>query len=388
MRVAYVHGFAGVSGAGLLAALVDAGAPLAAVQEGWSCLQLPPLEVTLDSVQLPEYTATRLTYTLPSPGAALLSQYAFADLRGRIEQSPASDRVRQRLQQLLGRFAEAVTRAHRVQEYDAVCRSPFLPAVLYMGSGVFLALEALAVEQLLSAPVNLGAGPHPVTAELVREVPVYGAASPGVLTTVDGAAILTTIATCFGPLPVMTITGTGYGAATAEVSTGIIQGVQVLFGETASASAADRIAVLETNIDDMNPEFYEAVFERLFAAGALDVTLTPLFMKKGRPANTLTVLAPLAAVSRLSRLILQETSTFGVRIYEVWRQKLERFSRPVETCYGIIPVKCGVLDGRIVQAAPEYEACKRAALAQGVPVRLVYSEAARLAAPWLSEHDR
>jgi uncharacterized protein (DUF111 family) len=126
------------------------------------------------------------------------------------------------------------------------------------------------------------------------------------------------------------------------------------------------------------------VFERLFAAGALDVTLTPLFMKKGRPANTLTVLAPLAAVSRLSRLILQETSTFGVRIYEAWRQKLERFSRPVETCYGIIPVKCGILDGRIVQAAPEYEACKRAALAQGVPVRLVYSEAARLAASWLS----
>jgi hypothetical protein len=95
------------------------------------------------------------------------------------------------------------------------------------------------------------------------------------------------------------------------------------------------------------------------------------------------VLAPLFAVPKLSHLMLQETSTFGVRVYEVWRQKLERFFRHVETCYGSIPVKCGVLEGKIVQAAPEYEACKRVALEQGVPVRLVYTEAVRLAAPWL-----
>jgi pyridinium-3,5-bisthiocarboxylic acid mononucleotide nickel chelatase len=383
MRVAYVHGFAGVSGTGLLAALLEAGAPLAGVQAGWHALQLPALQVSRDSIQLPEYTATRLVYTLPAPGDMLPSRSTFADLMGRIEQSTTSARVRQLLQQLLGRFAEAVARVYRVQEYDVVCRSPFLPAVLYMGSGVCLALEALAIEQLMSAPVNLGAGPHPVTAEIVRHVPVYGTAGSAGLTTVDGAAILTTVAAGFGPLPAMSITGTQYGV-TPEPSADTMHGVQVLFGETDAAPAVDRIAVLETNIDDMNPEFYEVVFERLFAAGALDVTLTPLFMKKGRPANTLTVLAPLAAVSRLSRLILQETSTFGVRIYEAWRQKLERFSRPVETCYGIIPVKCGILDGRIVQAAPEYEACKRAALAQGVPVRLVYSEAARLAASWLS----
>jgi uncharacterized protein (DUF111 family) len=136
----------------------------------------------------------------------------------------------------------------------------------------------------------------------------------------------------------------------------------------------------------VNPEFYEAIFERLLTQGALDVTLTPLLMKKGRPANTLTVLAPLPAVAALSHMILQETSTFGVRVYEVWRQKLERFLRQVETRYGVIPVKCGVLDRRIVQAAPEYDACKRAALAHGVPVRLVYTEATRLAAPWLTDH--
>jgi uncharacterized protein (DUF111 family) len=180
----------------------------------------------------------------------------------------------------------------------------------------------------------------------------------------------------------MSITETGYGVLT-ETTADAHQGIQILLGDMEETSAAERIAVIEANIDDMNPEFYEVVFERLLAQGALDVSLTPLLMKKGRPAHKLTVLTPLFAVSTLSRVMLQETSTFGVRVYEVWRQKLDRFSRQVETCYGCIPVKCGVLDGKIVQAAPEYEACKRAALEYGVPVRLVYTEAARLAAHWL-----
>jgi uncharacterized protein (DUF111 family) len=361
--------------------LLNAGAPLAAVQEGWQRLQLPITSVTLERIPLEEYTATRLVY----PAAhfdTFLAQYTYATLVAHIEQSNIAARARQRLLRLLTCFAAAVTRLHNAPEHDVVLHSAFMPAVLSVGSGVAVALEALAIEQLLSAPVNLGSRPHPLAAELARGVPVYGDRVPGTLTTVDGVAILTSMAMSFGPLPAMTIAGTGYGAS-AEVPESTTQGLQVLLGEVEGPPMAERIAVLETNIDDMNPEFYEVVCERLFAQGALDVTLTPLLMKKGRPANQLTVLAPLSAVARLSRLVLQETSTFGVRVYEVWRQKLERFSRPVETCYGVISVKCGVLDGRIVQAAPEYEACKRAAMEHSVPVRLVYSEAARLAAPWL-----
>lgn len=379
MRVVYVHGYAGVSGSSLLGALLDAGAPLAAVAEGWQRLPLPLAPVVLERVPLIEYTATRLVCTA-SHLHTFLAQHTYTTLIERIERSDIATSAKQRLLRLLSHFADAVASVHDAPERDLVLRSAFLPAVLAMGSGVALALEVLAIEQLLSAPVNLGASPHPLTAELVRGVPVYGDKVPGASTTVDGAAILAGLATSFGPLPAMTIAGTGYGAS-AEGDTP--QGLQVFLGEVEGPPMAERIAVLETNIDDMNPEFYEVVFERLLAQGALDVTLTPLLMKKGRPANTLTVLAPLSAVARLSRLVLQETSTFGVRVYEVWRQKLERFSRPVETCYGVIPVKCGVLDGRLVQAAPEYEACKRAALEHSVPVRLVYSEAARLAAPWL-----
>jgi uncharacterized protein (DUF111 family) len=381
MRVLYVHGYAGVSGTGLLGALLNAGAPLAAVQEGWQRLQLPLVPLVPERVSLEEYTATRLV----CPAAHLntfLAQHTYPTLLAHIEQSDIAERAKHRLLRLLGRFAEAVTRIHDTPKQDVVLASAFMPAVLSTGSGVALALEALAIEQLLSAPVNLGASPHPLTTELARGVPVYGDRVPGTLTTLDGVAILASMAMSFGPLPAMTIASTGYGAS-GEATRDATQGLQVLLGEIEGPPMAERIAVLETNIDDMNPEFYEVVFEHLFAQGALDVTLTPLLMKKGRPANTLTVLAPISAVARLSRLVLQETSTFGVRVYEVWRQKLERFSRPVETCYGMIPVKCGVLDGRIVQAAPEYEACKHAAVEHGVPVRLVYSEAARLAAHWL-----
>lgn len=381
MRVGYVHGFAGVSGAGMLGACSELGVGLDTLHDGWSRLHLPPLQVVSERVQLPEYPATRLIADTADM-ASWLARLTWAELLAHVDRGDVPERVRQRLLRVLH---HAVTMALRVtggDDQDAVCRLSWLPSVLWLGSGLVLALETLQIEHLLSAPVNLGMGPQPLITEALQHIPVYGDPTPGVQTTLDGAVLLASLAMSFGPMPAMTIAQIGYGVD-AKHHAEARHGVQILLGEADGPVAADRIAVLETNIDDMNPEFYEAIFERLFGAGALDVTLSPLFMKKGRPANMLTVLAPLHAVAALSRLILQETSTFGVRISEVWRQKLERFFRPVDTRYGTIPVKCGVLDGRTVQAAPEYDACKRAAQAHGVPVRLVYSEASRLAAVWL-----
>jgi pyridinium-3,5-bisthiocarboxylic acid mononucleotide nickel chelatase len=366
------------------------------VEQVWHHLRLPAAELSCARVPCTDAMATHVMWTAPH-AHAFLRQHSYATLLDLLEQSEASASVKQGILHILRRFVAAVARVHGVSEGGALAlQSAFLPEILYLGSGVAGALEDLAIEQVVAAPMPLSTGfiddaqgrqllPHPLTAELCRDLPVYGEGVPrhAEQTTVSGAAILTARATRFGPLPDMTVAGTGYGltaASTAETT----HRLQVLLGETAGPAAAERIAVIEANIDDMNPEFYECVAERLFAQGALDVTLTPLFMKKNRPANTLTVLAPLPAVATLSHLILQETSTFGVRVHEVWRHKLERFHRQVNTRYGIIPVKCGVLDGRIVQAAPEYEACKRLALEQGVPVRLVYAEAASLAAPWLT----
>ena len=395
MRLAYVHSYEGVTGPLLLGAFLDAGASLASVEQVWRHLRLPAAELSCARVPCVDAMATHVTWTAPQVHA-FLHQQSYAALVCLLEQSEASSYVKQRVLHLLRCFVAAVARVHGVAEGGALAlQSTFLPEILYLGSGVAGALEELAIEQVVAAPMPLNTGfideaqgrrplPHPLTAELCRGLLVYGEGVPrhAEWTTVGGATILTACTTRFGPLPDMTVAGMGYGltaASTAETA----RRLQVLLGETVGPAAAERIAVIEANIDDMNPEFYECVAERLFAQGALDVTLTPLFMKKNRPANTLTVLAPLPAVATLSHLILQETSTFGVRVHEVWRHKLERFHRQVHTRYGVIPVKCGVLDGRIVQAAPEYEACKRLALEQGVPVRLVYAEAASLAAPWL-----
>jgi pyridinium-3,5-bisthiocarboxylic acid mononucleotide nickel chelatase len=396
MRIAYVHGYEGVTGPLLLGAFLDAGASLTSVEQVWHHLRLPAAELSCARVPCTDAMAMRVTWTAPH-AHTFLHPHSYATLVDLLEQSEASSYVKQCILHILRRFVAAVARVHGVSEGgELALQSAFLPEILYLGSGIASALEDLAIEQVIAAPMPLSTGfindaqgrrplPHPLTAELCRDLPVYGEGMPrhAEQTTVSGAAILTAWATRFGPLPDMTVAGTGYGLTVASIAEPARR-LQVLLGETVGPAAAERIAVIEANIDDMNPEFYECVAERLFAQGALDVTLTPLFMKKNRPANTLTVLAPLPAVAKLSHLVLQETSTFGVRVHEVWRHKLERFHRQVDTRYGNIPVKCGVLDGRIVQAAPEYEACKRLALAHGVPVRLVYAEAASLAVPWLT----
>ncbi len=393
MRIAYIQAAAGVRGTALLGALLDAGASVEAIREGWQRLALPSAEIEPYRVTLAGYAATAVRLVTPDLTAFLASHHN-AGFQAVFEASGFSERIRRSLLDMLMRFISSVERLYSDGPPEALYAN-WLTDLLYLGSGVVLALDHLDVDICQASPLNLGSGhleehqtvvtiPRPLTSELVRDCPVYGSALPGELTTIDGAAIVTALATRFGPLPSMTLLQSGYGAVL-EATVAAAQSVQVMLGEVEGEASADRITVLEANIDDMNPEFYEAIYARLFAGGALDVTLTPLLMKKNRPANKLTVLAPLDRSHALSQLMLQETSTFGVRMYDVWRRKLDRFWRDVETRCGAIPVKCGVLDGRIVQAAPEYDACKQLAEAHQVPVRLIYAEAAGQAAAWLGE---
>ena len=384
MRIAHVHGHGGLSAPLLIGACLNAGASLAAVEAGWQSLGLPVAQVFATQVTFPHGAATRIDFT-PGQTADLLNQQSMMALLARISDSGLADRAKQRLSAMLSRYAVAFDHMHGTAE--AAIRSEHMPEIVYLGSGVILALEELDVDEVAAAPLPLGGQTkeapllHPLIAKLCRGASVQGQRQAGQPTTVGGAAILTAIASRYGPLPAMTLSATGYG--TQDDSPDVPQ-LQIVLGDREGQAAVEWIAVIETHIDDMNPELYETVFECLFAHGALDVTLTPLFMKKNRPANKLTVLSPLPHVNELSRLILQHTSSFGVRVHEAWRHKLERFHRHVATRYGRITVKCGTLDGRIVQAAPEYDACKQAAREHGVPVRLVYAEAARLTSSWLT----
>ena len=381
MRIAHVHGHGGLSAPLLLGACLDAGASLAAIESGWRSLGLPVAQVSAARVTLTHGVATRIGFA-PDLADEFFDRQSVAAVLAHIDGGGLADRAKQRLSAMLSRYAAAV---ERVYGGEAAAPAEHLSEIVYLGSGVVLALEELDVDEVMAASLPLGgqsAGAflHPLTAELCRGASVRGQQQAGRPTTVGGAAILTAIASRYGPLPPMTLAATGYAV---QDDAPDAPELQMVLGDREGKGDAERIAVIETHIDDMNPELYEAVFECLFAHGALDVTLTPLFMKKNRPANKLTVLSPLSHINDLSRLILQHTSSFGVRIHEAWRHKLERFHRHVDTRYGPIAVKCGTLDDRIVQAAPEYDACKQAAREHGVPVRLVYAEAARLAAAWL-----
>jgi uncharacterized protein (TIGR00299 family) protein len=213
-------------------------------------------------------------------------------------------------------------------------------------------------------------------AELVKGFPAYSTDVEGELVTPTGAAILTTLASGFGPMPAMTVDGTGYGAGLRN--TGVPNLLRVFIGRSAEAEG-DSVQVIETNIDDMNPQFYEHVMESLFKAGARDVTLTPVIMKKNRPGIVLSVIAASGDVEALVALIFRETTTLGVRISEIKKRMVaERGILSVRTKWGSARVKTKRAGPRTA-FSPEYDDCRRIARAKGIPISDVSDEIRRAA---------
>lgn len=260
--------------------------------------------------------------------------------------------------------------------------------------GACVALEALGQPRLWASRVVDGTGwvdcahgrfpiPAPATLEILaaRGVAVAQCEEPHELITPTGAALLAEFAESFGPLPGLRVERIGYGLGQREHRTRP-NVVRAILGEAEAPVAAaahdwetDTVAVLETNLDDINPEILGQFVEQCLAAGALDVFHTPVVMKKGRPGVVLTVLCPPATADRFTELVLRETSAFGVRRTLAERRKLRREFRQVQTAQGPVRVKLGRLDGRIVQAAPEFESCRAVAAASHVPLKAVYAAA-------------
>jgi uncharacterized protein (TIGR00299 family) protein len=220
--------------------------------------------------------------------------------------------------------------------------------------------------------------PAPGTAALLAGIPSYSSGVQAELTTPTGAAILTTLAAGFGPMPAMVTERIGYGAGQREFKEQPNL-LRLVIGESVAAHERDQVAVLEANIDDMNPQFFEPLLDRLFEAGALDAFLSPLLMKKSRPASLLTVLAEPERAESLVTLILAHTTTFGVRTYSASRWKRRRDFVTVTTPFGDVRIKRGWDGERVVIASPEFEDCRKQAQAAGVPVQAVYDAAKRAA---------
>ena len=256
--------------------------------------------------------------------------------------------------------------------------------------GASIGLDALGIERVISSPLALGMGlvrcehgtlpsPAPATLEIARGLPVRGWAVEGELTTPTGAAILKASAAAFGPIPEMTVGAVGYGAGTRDLE-GMANVMRLVVGEAAGIQGgtdggreADRVTLIQTNIDDMNPQFFSHIYDDLFARGALDVWVQSLLMKKGRPGFLLSVLAESHRVPALTDLVLRETTTSGVRLQDVARVKLPRRIVEVTTSFGKIRAKVFTLE-RGERCAPEYEDCLRNARAHGATVSEVMEE--------------
>jgi uncharacterized protein (TIGR00299 family) protein len=267
---------------------------------------------------------------------------------------------------------------HEVGAVDAIVD------IVAVSAGV----HALAVEKWFSSPLNVGGGmvdcahgrfpvPAPATADLLRGLPTYSAHIEKELVTPTGAALIRALAPTFGPQPAMRVQNIGYGAGTRNPKD-LPNVLRLSLGEadeTTTTPNTDTVTVLETALDDLSPQVLSYVSEKALAEGALDVMLTPVIMKKGRPGTLLTILCNPSDSSALQQFILRETSTLGVRIHQEQRSCLDRAHTTVVTPYGEIRIKLGSRNGEVFNAAPEFEDCRTAAAKHNVPLKLVQQAA-------------
>ena len=400
MKIAYFDCFSGISGDMILGALLDAGLPLADLNREITKLGVQDVAIECESTARHAIAATRAKVCVA--GAPLADAEHHLDLSGepthahphahlkditsRIAASRLDDIVKERSIRVFERLCAAEAEVHNAAPAEVGLHEVGALDALIDVVGAVAGLQLLAVEEVCASPLRFGTGfvrcahgrypvPVPGVLALCRDVPTEQTDIRAELVTPTGAAIITTLARSFGPQPPFCQQAVGYGAGRRDLED-IPNLLRLRLGER--VSARERVLLIEANIDDMNPEVYGYLFDRLLAQGACDVYATPVLMKKGRPGNVLSVLAPAGRLDELAAIVLQETTTIGLRYYEVERRVLERQIRAVATSYGEVNVKFSCIDEHR-RAAPEYEDCARLAQQHQVPLLSVY-EAARAAA--------
>ena len=394
--IAYLDCFAGASGDMILGALVDAGADLGVVESQLSCLDVA-FEITFSTVQRCGLRACRVDVRDAPGGASVMRTYA--DALALLEGAALEPAVASRAASIFGRLARAEARVHGAAPGEVHFHELDGADTVVDVVGAAAAFAAMGVEEVVSSPVATGSGmipsrhgplplPGPAVLELLGGAALYGRALEAELVTPTGAAILAEYASSFGQMPPMTVGAVGYGAGSRELE--IPNVLRVVVGKPGPpAPEGVEDVLVEATIDDMNPELYPFVLERLSAAGAVDGWVVPAIGKGGRPAQIVSVLAPPHAEEAVRATLVAETSTLGVRVSHVRRWMLPR--RWVEVRVGGIPVRVKVaqaagaagLEGEPVNVAPEYADCAEAARALRRPLKEVYREALTAAAALL-----
>jgi pyridinium-3,5-bisthiocarboxylic acid mononucleotide nickel chelatase len=383
MKTLYFDCFAGASGDMILGALIAAGVEPGAFKHQLAFLDVKGYSIDFESVDRSGINATYArVHTAHEHAHRHLS-----DILKIIYDSRLSDAVKDRAAKIFSRLAEAEATVHnepidQIHFHEVGAMDAIIDVV-----GAAICFDLLGIERFASSALHVGSGtvdmehgrypvPPPAVAELLKGAPFYSTDIAGELVTPTGAAIITTVCTAYGPMPLMKLRQTGYGAGTRQYEK-FPNALRVLVGEdqfsatNAEAPADERLWMIETNMDDISPQILGHVMERAFELGALDCYFTSVQMKKNRPGILLSILCRAEHRPVLSELLFSETTTLGVRAYEVERRTLERRIVAVETQYGPIDVKVAQLNGHIVKAMPEYEQCRRAARNANVPLRVV-----------------
>ncbi len=379
MKVAYLDTVAGISGDMTLAAFVSAGLPLDELSEEIAKLNLPGVELEGSHLQRNGITAVKIEVIISASGE---KHRHLNEILGIIERSTLSGTVKANAAKIFHEVATAEAKIHKtpiekVHFHEVGALDSIVDIV-----GAAICLDKFGIEAVYTSPVKLGSGgfaqtehgklpiPGPAALEILRGYPTVLTDIPYELTTPTGAAIVKAMSSGVLSSERLIIEAIGYGAGTREIAE-IPNLLRVMIGDVKPEAAQDDLLVVETNIDDMNPEIYPFVIEQLLAHGANDAYLVPVIMKKGRPGILLSVLSERSRLDEILGVIFSQTTTIGVRIHPVGRRKLARTSRSLSTSLGDVRVKVISLDGKD-KAIPEYEECRRIALEKKIPLVEVY----------------
>ena len=396
LKVVYFDCFSGISGDMVLGALVDTGIAPEYIKTELSKIRLDE-EFSLDFHKTEKHgiSGTQAKVKIreqtqesnPHKHSHILSRH-LSDIRNLIDTSELESTVRAKSKSIFDRLAEAEAKVHNTEKEKVHLHEVSGIDSIVDIVGAVIGLHKLGVEKIYASPLSLGHGfvecshgmmpvPVPGTMELLHDVPIRQTDIPQELVTPTGAAIITTLADRFGVMPNMRLFNVGYGAGSRDLR---MQPnlLRICIGEISTLPETnDSIEIIETNVDDMSPEVSGYVMEQLFDSGALDVFFAPLLMKKGRPAIQISVISSAENRQKLIRILLTETTTFGVRYYAADRVILKREIVEIATQWGPIRAKRGFLNGLSIKTVPEYEDCKKIAERTSVPLQTVFQEALR-----------
>jgi uncharacterized protein (TIGR00299 family) protein len=386
----YFDCFSGASGDMILGALLDLGLPLDGLRAALGSLAIEYGEVTSERVSRAGIAATKFRLIERSedsaPGAQAHKHHHLKHIVAAIRRSSLSPEGQDRAVQLFERLAEAEAAIHdtpieRVHLHEVGALDSIIDIV-----GAVYGFEWFGIADVVASPLNVGGGtvrcahgvfpvPAPATARLLSNAPVYGSGTTE-LVTPTGALLITSYAREFGPLPAMRIHGTGYGAGDRDPKEAP-NVLRIFRGERLEADADERIVQIECEIDDMNPQLFGPLMDRLSDAGALDVFYAAVQMKKNRPGTLVTIIAPPAKREAIAAVLFTDTTTIGMRYQEMRRDTLDREIRAIDTPVGPVRFKIASRAGRVLNAAPEFDDCARIATERGMAIKDVQALAAR-----------